>query len=72
MLALAEIGVKHTRILDEALDHIESKRGRHGHWTLDDSLNGKMLANVDRKGWPSKWITLRAMIILMHFGRMKL
>ena len=72
MLALAELGVKHTRAVDEALDHIESKRGRDGRWTLDDSLNGKMLASIEYKGRPSKWITLRAMIVLKHFGRIEL
>ena len=72
MLALAELGVRRTRVLDDALDHIESKRGPHGRWTLDDSLNGKMLANIEQKGRPSKWITLRAMIVLKHFGRMNL
>ena len=72
MLALAELGVKHTRALDEALDHIEAKRGRDGRWKLDHSLNGKMLASIERKGRPSKWITLRALIVLKHFGRLKL
>ena len=69
MLALAESGVKHTPVLDEALDHIEKKRGTDGRWKLDDSLNGKMLAEIERKGKPSKWITLRALIVLKHFGR---
>jgi hypothetical protein len=70
-LALAELGVKHTSLLDDALDHIEKKRGKDGRWRLDDSLNGKMLANIEQKGKPSKWVTLRAMIVLKHFGRMK-
>lgn len=71
MLALAELRVRHTPVLDDALDHIEKKRGKDGRWKLDDSLNGKMLANIERKGKPSKWVTLRAMIVLKHFGRLK-
>ena len=70
MLALAEARVKYRPVLDDPLDHIERKRGRDGRWRLDDSLNGKMLANIERKGHPSKWITLRAMIVLKHFGRL--
>ncbi len=70
MLALAESGVGPARALEDPLDHIEKKRGKDGRWELDDSLNGKMLANVERKGQPSKWITLRAMIVLKHFGRL--
>lgn len=71
MLALAELGVKHQPVLDEALDHIEKKRGADGCWKMDDSLNGKMLADVERKGRPSKWITLRALIVLQDFGRIR-
>jgi hypothetical protein len=69
MLALAENGVPHRRVLDESLDWIESKRLEDGRWRLDDSLNGKTLATIERKGQPSKWITLRALTVLQHFGR---
>jgi hypothetical protein len=30
-----------------------------------------MLADIERKGKSSKWITLRALIVLEHFGRIK-
>lgn len=70
MLALAELGVEHRPVLDEALDHIEAKRGSDGRWKLDVSLNGKMLADVERKGKPSKWVTLHALTVLNHFGRL--
>ena len=36
-------------------------------WTLRNSLNGKMVADVDTKGAPSKWLTLRALQALSHF-----
>jgi hypothetical protein len=70
MLALAEVGVEYQPVLDEALDHIEAKRGPDGRWKLDVSLNGKMLADVERVGRPSKWITLHALTVLKHFGRL--
>lgn len=70
LLALARAGVKPTAVLDEALDHVESRRLSDGRWKLDDSLNGKMHADVERKGRPSKWITLRALTVLRHFGRL--
>ncbi len=71
MLALAELGVAHDPAMDDALDQIERRRTPDGRWLLDDSLNGKMLANVERKGRPSKWITLRALSVLTHFGRVE-
>lgn len=69
MLALTELYVPHDPVFDESLDHIEKKRGSDGRWKLDASLNGKMLADIEKKGRPSKWITLRAMMVLGHFGR---
>jgi hypothetical protein len=71
MLALAELGTGYDAAMDDALDRIEQRRKPDGRWSLDESLNGKMLANVERKGRPSKWITLRALIVLAHFGRIE-
>ena len=70
MLALTELGVQRTRAIDDALKHIENKRTAAGLWKLEASLNGKMLADVEVTGRPSKWITLRAMQVLRHFGRL--
>lgn len=69
LYALAELGVEHDPVLDEALDHVEHRRGADGLWKLERSLNGKMLADVENKGQPSKWLTLRALVVLRHFGR---
>lgn len=70
LLALAELGVAHHPALDDAIDRVEEKRGRDGRWRLERSLNGKMQADVERKGLPSKWITLHALVVLRHFGRL--
>jgi hypothetical protein len=69
MLALVESGFEDRSVLDDPLDQIEQRRGKDGRWRLENSLNGKMLVNVGRKGQASKWITLQAMIVLRHFGR---
>ena len=71
MLALVELGTKHEKVLDNSLDHIERKRGKDGRWMLENSLNGKMLADIEQKGKPSKWITLHALTVLKHFGRVE-
>ena len=72
MYALNEIGAKHRPDMDDALDHIESKRLPDGRWKLEHSLNGKTLATIEHKGRPSKWITHRALTVLQHFGRVEL
>jgi hypothetical protein len=33
-------------------------------WTMRNTFNGKMLADVETKGEPSKWLTLRALQVL--------
>jgi len=71
LLALSELGVPHDPALDEALDHVEAKRGGDGRWKLEGSLNGKMLATIEKKGAPSKWVTLNALTVLRHFGRIE-
>lgn len=69
LLALAELGVPHQPVLDDALDRVEERRQPDGRWRLNRSLNGKMLADVEKTGKPSKWITYRALRVLAHFGR---
>lgn len=69
LLALAELGVPHKKVLEDALDRVEERRLPDGRWRLDRTLNGKMLADVERRGKPSRWITYRALKVLNHFGR---
>jgi len=37
-------------------------------WKLRNSFNGKMRADVEEKGKPSRWITWRALTVLQHYG----
>jgi hypothetical protein len=50
--------------LRNAVDLIISMRKPDGRWLLKHSLNGKMWADIEAKGKPSKWITLRALRVL--------
>jgi hypothetical protein len=55
--------------LDHAFQLILSKRDRDGRWRMESSLNGKTWADVEKRGQPSKWVTLRAMSALRKAGR---
>jgi hypothetical protein len=68
MVALATAGVPMSEALERPLQIIHDKRTADGVWPLEKSLNGKMWADVEVKGQPSKWITLFALIVLDHFG----
>jgi hypothetical protein len=54
--------------LSRALDWIIEKRDGQGRWKLRNSLNGKMWIDIEHRGKPSKWVTLRAMRVLKRAG----
>lgn len=47
-----------------ALAVVRSAADKEGRWTLRNSFNGKMLAEVEIKGRPSRWITYQALSVL--------
>jgi hypothetical protein len=64
---LTRLGLQDPRMQD-AQELVLSKRieeppGRRC-WRLEKSLNGRMLATIEREGQPSKWITLHALSAL--------
>lgn len=67
-LALVEAGYARDPRLTPALELIQSKRNAAGQWVLQHSLNGKMWADIEQKGQPSKWVTLRALRVLKMAG----
>jgi hypothetical protein len=52
----------------EALDLVASKQGAQGHWTLESTFNGKWHTDIEAKGEPSRWVTLRALEVLAAAG----
>jgi hypothetical protein len=50
--------------LADALDLIISKQDKQGRWLMEHTYNGKMWVDIEKKGQPSKWVTLRALRVL--------
>jgi hypothetical protein len=69
MYALAQAGAAYTPRLEKPLQAIAARQTPEGKWILENSLNGKMLADVEVKGQPSKWLTLFARYVLKWFSR---
>lgn len=67
MHALALVGEDRRPEYEPAIGAIEYEADDQMRWRLRHSLNGKMLADVERKLLPSKWLTLRALQTLQHF-----
>jgi hypothetical protein len=62
--ALVEAGHGNDPRLSEAIELAISKQDEQGRWKMEYSYNGKMWADVEKKGQPSKWVTLRALRVL--------
>jgi hypothetical protein len=58
--ALAEAGCVGDPRLNAAVELVLDKQDEQGRWKMEYSYNGKMWADVETKGQPSKWVTLRA------------
>jgi len=68
MCALVELDTPMSARLARPLQVIRDKMTPDGKWIMESSLNGKMLADVEEKGKPSKWLTYFALRALGHFG----
>lgn len=60
---LTALGVRDER-MDEAIGVVASKQDADGRWPLASTFNGRFVADIEAKGQPSRWITLRALEVL--------
>ncbi len=63
---LVELGYGDDPRLSNALQFILGKQDAQGRWKLENALTGKTWADIEQKGKPSKWVTLRALRVLKH------
>ena len=63
---LTKLGYKDER-MQESMDIMISKQNDEGKWILENTFNGRFQASIERKGKPSKWITLNALKVLKDF-----
>lgn len=63
---LVELGHAKDPRLANAIDLVLSKQDGLGRWRNEYPYRGKMWADVDRAGVPSKWVTLRVCGVLKH------
>ncbi len=61
---LAALGQAQNPRLDNALKLVLSKQDEQGRWKLEYTYNGKTWIDTEKKGQPSKWVTLRALRVL--------
>jgi hypothetical protein len=66
---LARLGHAQDPRLAGAIEFALSKQDSHGRWKLAHTLNDKMWVDIEQKGKPSKWVTLRALRVLRALAR---
>lgn len=62
--ALMSVGEPPREEYADAIALVRDAADKESRWKLRNSLNGKMLADVETKGAPSKWLTYRALRVL--------
>jgi hypothetical protein len=62
---LTSLGYKDPR-MDEAVEILRTKQSGDGRWKLENSFNGRIIKDVEKKGMESKWVTERALGVLMR------
>ena len=68
LLFLTRVGCREER-MQEAVDYLVRKQNREGRWKLQKvpQASRPMPVEIESKGEPSKWITLRALTVLKRF-----
>jgi hypothetical protein len=67
---LTALGLGGDECLTPALELLMSKQDTQGRWKMEYTYNGKMWVDIEEKGKPSKWVTLRAMKVLKRASTM--
>ena len=60
---LTRLGCWDERV-EDALAVLREKQTPEGKWVLESTPYGRMQANLEKKGQPSKWVTLKALQVL--------
>jgi len=66
LTALTSFGYGSDPRLSGAMDLVSAKQDEQGRWKMERTYNGKTLVDIEEKGKPSKWVTLRALRVLKH------
>jgi hypothetical protein len=53
--------------MQDAIQILLSKQDEQSKWKLENTFNGRFLVNIERKGEPSKWITMNALKVLKKY-----
>lgn len=64
LAVLVKLGYGGDARLAQTYHWLLDKQDKQGRWKLQNSLNGKMWIDIEKRGKPSKWVTLRALRVI--------
>jgi len=65
---VTKLGHGNDHRLNDAVKILLKKRRKDGRWSLDGTPSGRMYAAIEKRGEPSKWITLTVLGVLRRIG----
>jgi len=68
---LTKLGYVEDERLKDAVELLLQKRSSEGTWLLENAPTGRMQANIEPVGKPSKWVTLNALRVLRRLNATK-
>mgnify|MGYP001767760841 FL=1 len=54
--------------IHDAMEVLIGRQNEQGQWLLQNTFNDKMRISIEKKGQPSKWLTLKALQVLKEFA----
>jgi hypothetical protein len=69
---LARDGVPYDSRVNPVVDWLLEKRNRDGFWVLENQHKGNVHFELEGKGQPSRFITLKALVILKYAGLLEM
>jgi hypothetical protein len=64
---MARLRVKRNPVIQQGVEQLLSLQTPEGAWIMKNSLNGKMWVDIEKKGRPSRWLTLKACEVLKTY-----
>jgi hypothetical protein len=71
LTVLTKLGYVDDERLVDAVKLLLKKRSQDGTWLLENAPTGRMHANIETVGKPSKWVTLNALKVLKRLKEIK-
>jgi len=72
LLVVTKLGYARDERIEDALEVLLKKQNSEGKWILESTPSGRMQTDLEKRGKPSKWLTLNALRVIKTVHRAEL